>query len=106
MISPDLGIRTEPRITEVTDDAQEVEDATDSMLPTMQMSQLALPPNAAHEQSFVPSLPRTTMSHQQSNSQAMHNSQLQLQLDQLRTAQLHQRRLKLEIIERQTREKE
>ena len=36
----------------------------------------------------------------------MHNSQLQLQFDQLRAAQLHQRRLKLEIIERQTREKE
>ena len=45
------------------------------------------------------------MSIQKPHSQAIHNSQLQLQLDHLRAAQLHQRRLKLEIIERQTRER-
>ena len=53
LVSPNLGMRTAPRITEVTD-AQEAEDTTVSMLPTMQISRLALSPNAAYEQSFEP----------------------------------------------------
>ena len=105
-LNHNVDLEAGPRITEITGEEQELDDADSLDIPITSLSQSPLPTIETHEEPFEPLNPGKSVRLQRPNLQVMKNSHLQLQLDQLRASQIHRKRLKLELLERQKLERE